>query len=171
LEGAVVLELVGCFAEVEAEVFVCAGDEKTLIDSHLIIDKPPEGLQLGPGQNGSISGDRKIVIIKIGGPPGERVKGEVVAILQIVVNKLQILRVDDGVDEVKVEGELAVVLQEEGEVAAGFAGGVGEERGLGAFAYYDLGEFEVGGTVFALEGDVGAGGGAEPLGEGLGFVG
>jgi len=123
-------------------------------------------LHLRPGEEGGIGIDGEFVEEGVGGYSGEGVEGEVVSVLEVVFEEVLLAWVDDGVDEVEVEGELGVGGEEGGDVGGGAAGGVGELAAVGALAYYYLYKFEDVGGEFALEWKDGARRRAEPLVEG-----
>jgi len=120
-------------------------------------------LQLAPWKNSSIGGNSIVTIEKVGRYPNVGIKGKVVAILKVVGDIGGVLGIDDRVDEVEVEGELAIAVEEAGDLCAGFAGCVGEEIVVRAFAHLYLCELETFGAEFALKGYIGPNWRTQPL--------
>jgi hypothetical protein len=95
-----------------------------------------------PGQKSSVCFYIVICIEKIGIDTECSVKGEVVAILKVVVDKIFVIRIDYSVDKVIIEGELSVILKKILYVCSSVTGCIRKEDIISTLTNCNLCKFE-----------------------------
>ena len=146
------LVVAGTLPEIELEIGVAGINFEILIRRSFNSFKSRDLPFLLPWKNRLIGGDGPVAEKQVPQDPRLHVEREVVPILQVVFEVLFLVSIDDGVDIVKIEGELSETVQKRADLGRTFAGG-SWKMGivLCALADLDLGVFENIGRVLPLK--------------------